>query len=84
MKTNSEPRSLPSKINRDVGVAIPLGFSRHPLVMAGRDELTPLLLSCPADLARQEMLCHRCPCQSWVRGREMAPGVGFPWCRLAV
>lgn len=54
MKTNSEPRSLPSKINRDVGVVMPLVFLLHPPVMAGRDELTPLLLSCPANPAWQE------------------------------
>lgn len=66
MATNSEPRSLPLKINRDVGVVIPLGFSLRPPAMAGRDGLTLLPLSCPAHPARQEtgsfLPPHRAAC----------------------
>lgn len=53
-KPNSEPWSLLSTINRDVGVVILLAFSLHSPVVAGRDELILLLLSCPDDPARQE------------------------------
>lgn len=67
---------------------IPLGFFLQPPVMAGRDELTPLLLSCPADPSRQEMgvlllalLLVSLPAMGTKKG--VSPGVGFPCCHLA-
>lgn len=73
MKANSEPPSLPSKINRDVGVAIPRGSSLPPPVAAGRDGLTSLLLSCPADPASHSFEEGTCPPGLGSRAAEVVP-----------
>lgn len=54
-------------------------------VVSGRDELTSLLPSCPADPVRQEMsalLWASLPATGG--GREMSPKTGLPCCCLAV